>query len=141
MKWDREEFGHVKTKIKEVRKKMTDLDNCTPTTGVVEERKKVSKELDELLIVEEVMWRQKSRVMNLAEGEQNTKFFHQKATRRKRRSLIKGVMDASGVWVDDQEEVAKVAMNFFTDLFKSVEPHSMEEALMGVNVRVTVDMN
>lgn len=141
LKWDREEFGNVQAKIKEVRKRMAYLDNCNPTSDVVSERKRMSDSLDELLLVEETMWRQRSRVMNLAEGDQNTKFFHQKATRRKRRNFIKGVRDSNGVWVDDQREVAKVVVEFFTQLFTSAGPHSFEEALMGINSRVTEEMN
>lgn len=95
-------------------------------------RKKVSNLLDELLLIKETMWCQRSRVMNLAEGNQNTKFFHQQATRRKKRNFIKGVRDDNGEWVGDQLQVSKVAVDFFTKLFASAGPHSFEEALMGI---------
>ena len=40
----------------------------------------VSKQLDDLLLKQEIFWRQRSRVLRLKYGDKNTKFFHSKTS-------------------------------------------------------------
>ncbi|KAK7829813.1 hypothetical protein CFP56_028822 [Quercus suber] len=42
---------------------------------------------------EERMWRQRSCTLYLQDGGQNTRFFHCRATQRKRKNLITGIKD------------------------------------------------
>ena len=42
------------------------------------------------------MWYQRSRVLWLSKGDNNTAFFHNKATKRFRKNLIKGIKDQNG---------------------------------------------
>jgi hypothetical protein len=54
-------------------------------------RKVVISELDKLAHLEETSWRQKSRVLWLKEGDNNTKFFHKMANSNRRRNYMKKV--------------------------------------------------
>lgn len=49
------------------------------------------KKLCELYCMEEVSWRQKSRVLWLKEGDRNTKFFHCMASVRKRVNFVESI--------------------------------------------------
>lgn len=93
-----------------------------------------------LLLKEEIYWRQ-SRVQYLTEGDFNTQFCHMRASLRKRRNLIKGVRNTEGVWVDSEEEIEKVAVEYFTKLFSSTNPTSFDGALDNFDSRVTSSMN
>ena len=42
------------------------------------------------------LWCQRSRVLWLSKGDNNTTFFHSKATKRFRKNLIKGIRDGNG---------------------------------------------
>ena len=51
------------------------------------------------------MWCQRSRVLWLSKGDNNTTFFHSKATKRLRKNLIRGIRDVNGNWLTNQEEI------------------------------------
>lgn len=66
--WDAREFGNITNKISKARKKMAVIDGCAPSPEMVQERKEVCEEIDKLLMLEESMWRQRSRVANMKQA-------------------------------------------------------------------------
>lgn len=57
---------------------------------------KLQGELKTILRQEELMWFQRSRVMWLADGDQNTKYYHLKTVNRRRKNKIITIKDDSG---------------------------------------------
>ena len=55
-------------------------------------------EVNQLLDKEAKMWRQRSKVAWLHDGDRNTRFFHSKASQRRRRNYITKLYDANGGW-------------------------------------------
>ncbi|KAL5749548.1 hypothetical protein ACOSP7_024151 [Xanthoceras sorbifolium] len=88
-------------------------------------------------------WRQRSRAMWLKDGDRNTRFFHSKATQRRRRNRIVGLMGDDGRWRDKIEEIEREVVDFYSDLFTSGAEHpgSMEEVLSCVEGKVSEEMN
>ncbi|XP_021771206.1 uncharacterized protein LOC110737458 [Chenopodium quinoa] len=128
----RRSLGIYRRKLKKARERLAYLDNCAPTERVVEVRKRVSNNLDDLLHLEEIMWRQRSRILSLSDGDQNTNSFHIKASRRRKRNFIKGVYDEKMVWKTNPDEVQSVAQGYFQNLFTSIRPEFYEETIAGV---------
>ena len=79
----------------------------------------VSRELDDLLMKQEIFWAQRSRVSWLKHGDKNTKFFHSKASQQRRRNYIQGVKNSDGDWVEEVEDISQVAINYFENLFRA----------------------
>ena len=100
----------------------------------------VSKQLDDLLLKQEIFWHQRSRVCWLKHGNKNTKYFHSKASQRRQRNFIKGIWDSQQNWVEEINDIVGVAMNYFESLFTSAGCDQMEECLSTVPHRVTLDM-
>ena len=73
-------------------------------------------------------------------GQKNTKFFHSKASQRQRRNYIKGIVNLQEHWVEKVEDIARVAVDYFDNLFCAGSCNQMEECLSTVSAKVTPDM-
>lgn len=83
--------------------------------------------MDELLEIEEIYWRQRSRAVWLKDGDKNTKYFHHKANQRNRRNAINQIKDSEGRWVRSQRCIEEVAEDYFTNLFSVGNTHMVED--------------
>uniref|UniRef100_A0A803ML34 DUF4283 domain-containing protein n=1 Tax=Chenopodium quinoa TaxID=63459 RepID=A0A803ML34_CHEQI len=105
--WSKREFGCLSKKIKVAREKLVDIDGCEPTYENVQERQKVCEEINvcgsRRNNVETTI---KSIKFELKEGDQNTKFFHMKASRRRRRNAIHGIQKDNGEWANEQDKIS-----------------------------------
>lgn len=90
---------------------------------------------------EEIMWRQRSRIQWLAEGDGNTNFFHQKATNRRRKNRITQLAREDGTVCQDAEEIGAMATAFYENLYKSEGTVGIEEVLSHIPCRVSSEMN
>ena len=71
----------------------------------------------------------------LKHGDRNTKIFHSKASQRRRRNYIEEIRNANGVWVEEVDEVADVASDYFI-----ISCDRMEECLNTIIHKITDDM-
>jgi hypothetical protein len=74
---------------------------------------KTSERLVELFHREEIMWRQRSRIEWLSAGYKNTKLFHQRASMRRRKNLIKTLTCVDGRITEEKGEMQNMAYNFY----------------------------
>ena len=79
----------------------------------------MKKEINEILIREEIIWNQRSRALWIKWGDLNTSFFHATASQRRRKSRIVGLQDLNGVWKEDKEGVEGIIMDYFTLIYRS----------------------
>ncbi|RVW96870.1 putative ribonuclease H protein [Vitis vinifera] len=91
---------------------------------LVSERILRRKELEDLLLKEEVQWRQKSRVKWIKEGDCNSKFFHRVATGRRSRKYIKSLISERGETLNNIEVISEEIVNFFGNLYSKPEGDS-----------------
>ncbi|XP_060962217.1 uncharacterized protein LOC115711062 [Cannabis sativa] len=83
------------------------------------ELKNAEKSLTEILTQQEVFWKQRSKQLWLREGDSNSKFFHAKATSRKKNNAITRLQNSSGTWVDWSSGLHDVIHMYFSELFTS----------------------
>lgn len=103
--------------------------------------KVMKKEHGKAYMEEEIHWQQRSMEKWLKYGDWNSKFFHEsvKANRKKRR-LVK-IRDANGVEQWSGVAKAQVAVDYFTNLFKSSNPTRFQPWFHDMRTKVTEDMN
>ena len=84
------------------------------------ERAMVRSQIQNLLSLEEVLWRQKPRMLCIKEGNNNTKFFHKVANSRRRHNHI-SMLEVDGVMYEDELEMADQVVQFYKNLYKETE--------------------
>ncbi|KAL8170986.1 hypothetical protein V2J09_022790 [Rumex salicifolius] len=77
----------------------------------------LSLELDSTLAQEEAIWRQKSKVSWLLDGDRNTGFFHASTVTRRRRNRVEALLDSTGNWVHDRADLEELVKGFFVSLY------------------------
>ena len=70
--WSQVHIGYLPKKLESARKRLSVLFNRSDHKAIVE-RKKILKEMDELLLKEEIMWKQRSCLDKMRWGDRNTK--------------------------------------------------------------------
>jgi len=119
-KWNKEEFGNILEEKKRLEQRMEELQQMDILEGIQEESTKeegrILNQLEERRKQEEILWRQKSRVQWLREGEKNTKFFHKAMVQHRQRNKIFSIKDHEGKRILQHEEIEKVFVNHFKNL-------------------------
>ncbi|KAL0001717.1 hypothetical protein SO802_015498 [Lithocarpus litseifolius] len=96
--WSWATFGRSKNKIQEKYRILEELTRGN-TTRHLEEIRRVKEEINTILYHDEIHWRQRYRSIWLQARDKNTKFFHQRASQRRRKNNISSIFDRDGVWL------------------------------------------
>jgi hypothetical protein len=83
-------------------------------------REDLKAEVNRLAQLEECSWRQKSRVLWLKEGDNNTKFFHKVANSNRRRNHIGG-LEVDGVYYEEEAKIRDHVVQFYENMFCKTE--------------------
>lgn len=86
--WNKAAFGQVLRQIHNKRKTLNEL--------VLRDHNGSLGGENDLLNSQEIMWHQRSKVQWLSLGDRNTKYFHSKASKRKKKNIISKIRDEDG---------------------------------------------
>ena len=82
--WSHRHFGNVRRELKEKKKLLEKAEQVAVHTGNNYRIKELKNEVTELMIKENMMWRQRAKIFWLIGGDKNMKYFHNWATQRHR---------------------------------------------------------
>ena len=74
-------------------------------------------------------------------GDHNTKYFHSKASGRKKKNTITRLLDDMGVWRETTLGVAEVAVSYFEKLYTTSHLDRIQEVTDAMESKVSVEMN
>jgi len=137
---DRDVFGSVTKKVKELRAKLEEERGSTLYRGPTDRERSIMAQLTEVLAREEMMAKQWSRITWLREGDRNIEFFQAKAKARSRTSRIKQLTDVDGRVCTDQEDLERLVGDFYQSLFSAQDELIPDLVCKHVPRKVTPDM-
>eukprot|EP00253_Pinus_taeda_P036183 PITA_36183 len=121
-RWNTTTFGHIlkekEQTIQEIKKTQQQIISEGRSEELAQKEQDMESKLLEREKQEEVLWRQKSRIRWLREGEKNTKFFHKSTVQRRMRNQISQVINAQGEKVETQEGIEQEFIHYIREMSK-----------------------
>jgi len=99
MKWNKDHFGNVQALLKQKGKELIHAEKEAMQTGQNSRLLELKKEIESLVDKEQRMWLQRSKVLWASQGDRNSKFFHCRATQRKRKNTIQKLQASTGQYM------------------------------------------
>ncbi|XP_058101914.1 uncharacterized protein LOC131246067 [Magnolia sinica] len=120
--WFYEESRMKEAETEALHSELQQIDNSLNDTHIPNEvlsrRIQIIQALSIAALQEEASWKIKSKARWIAEGDKNTKYFHSIASMRARSKAIVSICD-NGVWIDDKQAIADLAINHFERLLSA----------------------
>ena len=138
--WSKNSLSSLGKKIEEKRNRLQVLEENNRDASWVE-CEALRHEISILIEKEEIYWKQRSRISWLREGDRNTKFFHAKASARRKKNLIVSLKEMDGTVIELQSDIERVIIQHFSTLFQSSNPNAIEEVVAHIPKVVTEEMN
>lgn len=98
------------------------------------------KNLEELLLNEEIYWQQRAKSFWLQDVDSNSKFFHAYATGRRKKNQIRYLKDENGLVVDDHEGMCVIVKQYFSKIFSGDEV-TERDSMESFEAVITDDQN
>ncbi|KAM2244521.1 hypothetical protein ACFXTI_005579 [Malus domestica] len=138
-RWSRRKF---KLRQQDIEQLTSQLGELQLNWGDHEEEINIkSRLLDQLLAQEESVWKQRSRIKWLQDGDANTKFFHQSTMQRRRRNQVMKLKMEDGRWEEKPQRIKQLVDDYFLHLFTSIGSRSWGSVLEHVPSSVSDSMN
>lgn len=134
--WNQNTFGNIFRRKRRNEARLAGVQKLLAqrvTEGLLKLEQKLCMERREILLQEELLWKQKSRNDWLKAGDDNTKFFHTSTIVRRRRNTVESLKNEAGVWVEEKNELKELVLSFYKGLFSS-DPNAKGEFLRGLSV-------
>ena len=87
------------------------------------------------------MWRQRSRFLWLQERDNNTRYFHSRASHRFRTNWIDNLEDANGDLCSDEDGISNILIDYYQQLFISSNPSMIEAIVEQIPCSINDEIN
>ncbi|KAK6163327.1 hypothetical protein DH2020_000191 [Rehmannia glutinosa] len=143
LRWGDKSHGNLSSRIAHLKKSLFRLQTRTITDTTRNLITDVKNQLDFLLEQDNIKWKQRAKQHWYVEGDRNTRFFHNYASKRKAINHIDSLLDSSGSPQSSPEALQQIITDYFGALFSSANPpeSNIEQALQRVAPKVTPEMN
>lgn len=144
MEWHKTDFNKQRKEARIIEEKLNDLMRQPYSPHQYEEKKLLHIQLSKILAAQEKYWRQRSCIITwLKDGDRNSEFFHRRACNRKTKNTIKSIIDESGNWTTNPEDIERIIIQYFSTIYSTeqVNATALQEILNVTPSKVTLEMN
>jgi hypothetical protein len=121
--WNQNHFGNIQYHIKKLFCEIDFIQSYPHSLVNVAKEKSLQVALQEQLLREEVLWKQKSRELWLTCTDLNTSFFHAATSCRRRYKSISFLNIEGGSILTSRDAIGNHLVNHFSNLFSSSGPN------------------
>ncbi|KAK3228025.1 hypothetical protein Dsin_007887 [Dipteronia sinensis] len=115
--WSNDRFKNLSKQICDKNREIECLYQACEKDGVMQSITSLEKSVEELLECEEIYWKQPTRADWLDASDRNSKFFHARATTRKKKNSINMLVDSGGRVHNSETGLAFVIQDYFSTIF------------------------
>jgi hypothetical protein len=140
LKWKKGTQGNMQGAISKLQRKILTMQTAedVPDTNAT---KRLQAELQGLLDMEEMWWRQRAKENWLRYGDRNTKFYHASANSKRSRNYVRQITDEGGQLWETTEAVGEAFVGYFTRLFSAGPAGDLDPCIQYIQSQVTEEMN
>ncbi|XP_013745364.2 uncharacterized protein LOC106447969 [Brassica napus] len=137
--WNKKKQNNSRILIQQKQEELeTALSSAINDTGLIN---KISQDLQVAYTAEEAYWKQRSRLLWLRLGDRNSGYFHATTKNRKRANTFSVIEDTDGKMVFKEGQISKVVVQYFHNLFTSIDGDRENIVEMALQPRITPDDN
>lgn len=118
--WNKNVFGNIIHRKRRVIARLEGIQrkwSIQPRFDLLKLNKKLQKELEEILLQEEMLWFQRSREEWIISRDRNTRYYNAPTTAKNSSTKISRIRDESNTWIEDKAEILNHITLYFEQLF------------------------
>jgi hypothetical protein len=120
--WNHQHFGKIQSQIKRLMNEIAQIQNLPHSLANAAKEQSLQEALQEQLLREEVLWKQKSRELWLTCTDLNTKFFHASTACRRRYNSISFLKTSDGSVLYSRDNIGNYMVDHYKNLFTTTAP-------------------
>jgi exonuclease III len=139
--WNHQHFGNIQANIKKLMTEISAIQSCPHSSSNSDREVILQRNLQEHLLREEVLWKQKSRELWLTCTDLNTKFFHASTVCRRRYNSISCLTSSDGNPIRGRENIGAYLVDHFSKIFSTSHPPLTDNLPSLVTEVISVEEN
>ncbi|XP_031095216.1 uncharacterized protein LOC115999508 [Ipomoea triloba] len=134
-RWGKDNNRNFQRKIDSCKRKMDLLRPRRDKDGMLQYGH-TEKELLKLLEQQHLFWKQRAKEHWYKGADLNSKFFHNSVKSRKRSNKIHKLKNADGTWVENEDSIGQIMVDYFQTLFIA-DQGNMDAVLANILTKIT----